>query len=144
MCNDGKVIVMIESGTNQDNLVGYLGMTFGEYLRYLREENSMTQDEVAELLGVTHQAVGSYEKDLALPKVENLIKYREIFGLPGPEEIDDVFWRIFQIGNMYAKKQQCIQQELTNQQAERFKNMTPTQQQMYRLKILQELNQLSK
>lgn len=43
-------------------------MTMGERIKYLREKNNMTQDELGELLGVQKSAIAKYENG----KVENI------------------------------------------------------------------------
>ena len=53
-------------------------MTTGERIRRLREERGLTQDRLAGKLGVSFQAVSSWERDEYLPSLENLIQLAEI------------------------------------------------------------------
>lgn len=53
--------------------------TFGVKLAELRKANGMTQLDLADKLGVTDKAVSKWERDLALPEVENLIKISDMF-----------------------------------------------------------------
>ena len=54
-------------------------MSIGRSIRLLRSEKRMTQEQVAEALGVTFQAVSSWERDEYRPDTDNLIKLAEIF-----------------------------------------------------------------
>lgn len=55
-------------------------MTFGEKFTKLRKEKGYTQEEVAEILGVSRQAISKWESDQAYPETEKLIKIGELFG----------------------------------------------------------------
>ena len=54
-------------------------MKIGANIRNLREERKLTQEQVAESLGVTFQAVSSWERDEYNPDTEKLIKLAELF-----------------------------------------------------------------
>ena len=62
-------------------------MEFGDQIKELRKRNSLTQDELADKLHVTRQAVSNWENDRNLPDLEMLIdisrEFHEIF-LPFP------------------------------------------------------------
>lgn len=47
-------------------------MTFGEKLREARKKAGMTQEQLAEVLSVSRQAVTKWESDKGIPDVENL------------------------------------------------------------------------
>ena len=49
-------------------------MSIGQNIKRIREERKMTQEQVADLLGVTFQAVSSGERDEYKPDTDNLIK----------------------------------------------------------------------
>lgn len=49
-------------------------MSLGQNIKRMREERKMTQEQVADLLGVTFQAVSSWERDEYKPDTDNLIK----------------------------------------------------------------------
>ena len=55
-------------------------MTTGDKLAKLRKENNYTQEQLAELLGVSRQAVSKWESDLAFPETEKLIRISELYG----------------------------------------------------------------
>ncbi|MBO4285902.1 MAG: helix-turn-helix transcriptional regulator [Bacilli bacterium] len=53
--------------------------TFGQRLSRLRREKGLTQNEIADRLGVTAQAVSKWENDQASPDIDILLKLSEIF-----------------------------------------------------------------
>ena len=55
-------------------------MTLGEKLQMLRRERKYTQEQLAELLGVTRQAVGKWETDSAFPETEKLVRLAKLYG----------------------------------------------------------------
>ncbi|MBE6888592.1 MAG: helix-turn-helix transcriptional regulator [Ruminococcaceae bacterium] len=54
-------------------------MTLGEKLSMYRKQNNYTQEQLAELVGVSRQAVSKWESDLAYPETEKLIKLSELY-----------------------------------------------------------------
>lgn len=55
-------------------------MTLGERIKACRQSAGMSQEKVAELVGVSRQAVAKWEADLSAPNTENLFRLAEIFG----------------------------------------------------------------
>lgn len=53
----------------------------GEYLSSLRKYYKITQDELAEKLGVTRQAVSKWENGATIPDIELLMKLSELYGV---------------------------------------------------------------
>lgn len=53
----------------------------GSRLRALRESSHMTQQEVADAVGVTPEAIGNYEGDKREPKGDILVKLARVFGV---------------------------------------------------------------
>ena len=53
-------------------------MSIGKNLKALREERKLTQEQVADALGVSFQAVSSWERDEYRPETDNLIRLAEI------------------------------------------------------------------
>ncbi|MGN0479211.1 MAG: helix-turn-helix domain-containing protein [Hominenteromicrobium sp.] len=55
-------------------------MTLGEKLAVIRKENNLTQEQFAELLGVSRQSVSKWELNSAYPETEKLIRISKVFG----------------------------------------------------------------
>ena len=60
--------------------------TLGETLKELRTERNMTQEFVAESLGVSRQAVSKWENGSSEPSTTNLIAIGKLYEIP-PEEL---------------------------------------------------------
>jgi len=56
-------------------------MSIGQRISELRKSNALSQEYVAERLGVTRQAVSKWETDLSAPDTYNLIALAELFGV---------------------------------------------------------------
>lgn len=54
-------------------------MTFGEKLSKLRKTKNYTQEQLAELLGVSRQSISKWESDAAYPETDKLIRICELF-----------------------------------------------------------------
>ncbi len=54
-------------------------MTTGDKISRLRRENNYTQEQLAELLGVSRQAISKWESSLAFPETDKLIRLGELF-----------------------------------------------------------------
>ena len=54
-------------------------MTLGEKLSKLRKENNYTQEQLADILGVSHQSISKWESDIAYPETDKLIKMGKLF-----------------------------------------------------------------
>ena len=54
-------------------------MSIGINIKSLREERNLTQEQVADALGVSFQAVSSWERDEYRPDMEKLIRLAELF-----------------------------------------------------------------
>lgn len=52
-----------------------------ENIKYLRKRTGMTQEQMAARLGIKRSLLGAYEEGRADPRINNLIKFSEIFGL---------------------------------------------------------------
>ena len=55
-------------------------MTLGEKLSKLRKDYNYTQEQLADVLGVTRQSISKWESDIAYPETDKLIKIGKIFG----------------------------------------------------------------
>ena len=56
-------------------------MTLGQKLKALLKENSMTQEDLAERLEVSRQAVGKWVNDKGIPEVGKLVQISDLFGV---------------------------------------------------------------
>ncbi len=56
-------------------------MTMGDRIRTCRERAMLSQEKVAELVGVSRQAVTKWEKDQSRPSCENLLRLAEVLGV---------------------------------------------------------------
>ena len=54
-------------------------MTLGEKLAKLRKENNYTQEQLAEILGVSRQAISKWESDATYPETEKLIRLAKMY-----------------------------------------------------------------
>ena len=54
-------------------------MSIGTNIKNLREDRKLTQEQVAEAMGISFQAVSSWERDEYKPDTEKLIKLAEVF-----------------------------------------------------------------
>ena len=54
-------------------------MTLGEKLSKLRKENNYTQEQLADVLGVSRQSISKWESDTAYPETDKLIKIGKLF-----------------------------------------------------------------
>ena len=54
-------------------------MTLGEKLSKLRKENNYTQEQLADILGVSRQAVSKWESDISYPETEKLLRIGELY-----------------------------------------------------------------
>lgn len=54
-------------------------MTLGEKLSKLRKENNYTQEQLADILGVSRQAVSKWESDISYPETEKLLRLGELY-----------------------------------------------------------------
>lgn len=58
-------------------------MTFGERLRRFRKENGMTQEHLANCIGVAKTTITGYEKNSREPNVIRIAKLAEALGVTG-------------------------------------------------------------
>ena len=63
--------------------------TIGQVIRRLRKERGITQEEMADMLGVTAQAVSKWENDVGIPDVSQLVPIANLFDI----SIDTLFSR---------------------------------------------------
>lgn len=60
-------------------------MQIGNRIKQLRKEKGMTQERLAELLGISFQAVSKWENNIALPDITLVPRLARIFGVSTDE-----------------------------------------------------------
>lgn len=55
--------------------------TIGQIIKRLRKERNFTQEELAEQLGVTFQAVSKWENDTGMPDISQIVPLASVFGV---------------------------------------------------------------
>ena len=55
--------------------------TMGEIIRRLRRERDLTQEELAEQIGVTSQAVSKWENNTGMPDISQIVPLANLFGV---------------------------------------------------------------
>ena len=58
-----------------------MSSTMGQIIKDLRKKNGFTQEELAERLGVTYQAVSKWENDTGMPDISQVVPLASIFGV---------------------------------------------------------------
>ncbi len=70
-------------------------MTLGERIQKLRKDNNHSQEQLAEALAISRQAISKWESNQGQPEINNIIKLAEIYNtttdyiLLGKEEIKE-------------------------------------------------------
>ena len=59
-------------------------MTLGQNLQAARKAKGLSQETLAEQIGVSRQALGKWEKDIALPGLDNLQAAAQLPSAPLP------------------------------------------------------------
>ncbi|MBQ7875121.1 MAG: helix-turn-helix transcriptional regulator [Oscillospiraceae bacterium] len=72
-------------------------MTFGEKLLSLRRKSGFSQEELAEKLGVSRQAVSRWESGTAMPDSPNLLQISNLFGVSADYLLHDEYESDFDI-----------------------------------------------
>lgn len=78
----------------------------GVTLQELRKKNGLSQEELADKLGVSRQAVSKWERGEALPDIENLIALAKLYGV----SLDDL------VGNIKKEENVDVDKKLENKE----------------------------
>lgn len=62
---------------------------FGEKLTQLRKQKGLSQNDLAEALGISRQAISKYENDLAEPDLDKIEQLRTILGISYADLLGD-------------------------------------------------------
>ena len=71
--------------------------SFGTRLADLRREHNLTQNDIADRLNISAQAVSKWENDLTSPDIDTLLKLSDIFNISV-----DVCHKIYNIFNLHC------------------------------------------
>lgn len=66
---------------NQDRRGTDMSIKQGDYLKKLRTENHLSQEKLAEQLGVSRQSISKWEQGYAVPDTDNVFKLSKLYGL---------------------------------------------------------------
>ncbi|MCH5179821.1 MAG: helix-turn-helix domain-containing protein [Erysipelotrichales bacterium] len=75
--------------------------TFGQRLSRLRKEHELTQNDIAERLNISAQAISKWENDLTSPDIDSLIRLADIFNI----SLDELMGREVNT-TMYLEKEE--------------------------------------
>ena len=64
-------------------------MTIGERIKTYRKEKGLSQEQLAEILNVSRQAITKWESEKGLPDIENLIVLSKTFGVSLDEMVGE-------------------------------------------------------
>ena len=79
-------------------------MNFAEKLKSLRKENGMSQETLAEKLGVSRQAVTKWETELGLPDIDNMVAISKLFGITLDDFLSEKVETAVSKGYLYESK----------------------------------------
>ena len=64
-------------------------MSIGKNIKRLREAKGWSQETLAEKIGVTYQAISSWERDEYMPEMENFIRLTKVLDVPSTSILED-------------------------------------------------------
>ena len=70
----------MENSRQEERVIG--GPSLASNLRWLRRRKELSQEELAQLVGLNRGNIASYENGTAEPKIGSLIRLSEYFGVP--------------------------------------------------------------
>ncbi|MDE6004978.1 MAG: helix-turn-helix domain-containing protein [Oscillospiraceae bacterium] len=76
-------------------------MTFAEKLKELRKKTHMSQETLAEKLGVSRQAVTKWETDRGIPDISNMMMISSLFGISVDEFLSEEKSAVMRKGYLY-------------------------------------------
>jgi len=72
---------------------GLCKMNFGAKLKQLRTESGMTQEELAQQLGLAKSTIAHYESGRREPDTKTIVKMANIFGVTTDEMLNNVAFK---------------------------------------------------
>ena len=64
-------------------------MTIGQKILQLRNDANISQEQLAETLGVSRQSVSKWEMDQSLPQIDKVLQLCELFGISADALLKD-------------------------------------------------------
>jgi len=58
-----------------------MSLTIGQTIKKLRKERNLTQEELAEQLNVTFQAISKWENETGMPDISQVVPLARVFGV---------------------------------------------------------------
>ncbi len=89
---------------------GFPMMKLSEKITMLRKQNGMSQEELAEKLGVSRQAISRWEMGSAMPDAGNLLQISKLFGVTADYLLNDDY-----VSDNDIPKIQKVKEDHTNQ-----------------------------
>ena len=74
-------------------------MTIADKIKYLRKENNMTQEDLANKLNASRQTISKWETNTAIPDADNIVAISKLFNITTDELLN------YKIETMKKKKQ---------------------------------------
>ena len=74
---------------NRIDLTKYKMSIVSQNLKYLRKRSGITQEQMANKIGIKRSLLGAYEEGRADPRLNNLLKISEIYGISVDKLIDE-------------------------------------------------------
>ena len=74
-------------------------MTIADKIKYLRKENNMTQEDLANKLNVSRQTISKWETNIAIPDADNIVAISKLFNITTDELLN------YKIETIQKKKQ---------------------------------------
>ena len=56
-------------------------MSFGKRLKKLRKEKKISQEKLADIIGISRSTLSMYELDKREPDIANIVKFADFFGV---------------------------------------------------------------
>ncbi len=70
-----------------------VGITFGQRLRELRKERSLTQEDLSRRTHIHAPTIGRLERDKREPRLKTILRLADGLGISPGELLDDLAWR---------------------------------------------------
>ena len=64
-------------------------MTIGEKITHLRIANGISQEKLADMLGVSRQSISKWESDESLPQIDKIVEFCQLFKISTDELLHD-------------------------------------------------------